>query len=130
MQRQRLAYLFLVVFSLASCAHSVPPRRVPPDARDVIGRQTIERMNVSTAYEVLATRLTRQPSRALRGGATSFELPQAPLIVIDGQRSDIATLHTLPAINVEEIRILQAGEGTTQFGTGATNGVIVIRTRR
>jgi hypothetical protein len=130
MRTQRLANLFLFVLGLASCARSSALPRAVPDARGMISRQTIERMNVNTAYEVLATRLNRQPSRPVRGSATSFERPQAPVVIIDGMWSDVATLHTLPASNVEEIRILNANEGTARYGTGATNGVIVISTRR
>ncbi|MGH7468645.1 MAG: TonB-dependent receptor [Longimicrobiales bacterium] len=121
--------LTTVVVAAAGCA-TLPKDNSPRDTRDQIGRSAIERMNVSTAYDVLATRLNRQPSRALRGSSTSFERPQQPMVMIDGSRSEVAALRTLPASNIEEIRILNATEGTMWYGTGATNGVIVVTTRR
>lgn len=108
---------------------SLPQTGTPREERGVIDRQAIERMNVSTAYEVVATRLNRSPSRAVRGSSTSFERPQEPVIMIDGNRSEVAALRMLPARDIQQMQILNAAEGTQRYGTGATNGVIVITTR-
>ena len=56
--------------------------------------------------------------------------PQQPVVIIDGNRSEVDALRMLPAADIEEIRILNAGEATTRYGTGATNRVIVITTRK
>ncbi len=121
--------LIVAAIAAAGCA-SLPKQTTPRETQNVIGRQAIERMNASTAYDVLALRLNRPPTRAVRGSTTSFERPQEPMIVIDGNRSEVAALRALPANDIEEIQILNAGEGTLRYGTGATNGVIVITTRR
>ena len=128
LRRGRISCLIAAVIAAAGCS-SLPQTETPRDARNVISRQAIERMNASTAYDVVATRLNRSPARAVRGSSTSFERPQEPIIMIDGNRSEVAALRTLPARDIQEIQILTAGEGTQRFGTGATNGVIVITTR-
>jgi len=87
-------------------------------------------MNVSTAYDVLELQLNRSLTGPLRGTATSFERPQEPLVIIDNSRTEVAALRTLPASDIKEIRILDAREGTLLYGTGATNGVIVVVTKR
>jgi hypothetical protein len=66
----------------------------------------------------------------VRGSSTSFERPQEPIIMVDGSRTEVAALRMLPASQIAEIRILNATEGTFHYGTGATNGVIVVTTRR
>ncbi|MEX2285236.1 MAG: TonB-dependent receptor plug domain-containing protein [Gemmatimonadota bacterium] len=129
MRRECVSCLIAAVIAAVGST-SLPQTGTPREERGVIDRQAIERMNVSTAYDVLATRLNRLPSRALRGGATSFEPPQEPMVMIDGNHSEVAALRTLPARDIQEIRILNAGEGTQRYGTGAANGVIVITTRK
>ena len=120
----------LIVAALAAgCASAARPT-TPRSPSNEINRQEIERMNVSTAYDVLETKLNRSLARPLRGGATSFERPQQPLVVIDGNLSEVAALRTLPASNIEGIEILNATEGTMRYGTGATNGVIVIKCKK
>ena len=130
MMRRGCVPSLVVVALVATGCTSLPKQSAPRQEQGVIDRQTIERMNVSTAYDVLATKLNRSPSRAVRGSATSFERPQEPVIMIDGNHSEVAALRTLPASDIQEIRILNAGEGTQRYGTGATNGVIVITTRK
>ena len=50
--------------------------------------------------------------------------------MIDVNHSEVAALRTLPARDIQQIQILNAAEGTYRYGTGATNGVIVITTRK
>ena len=122
------ASLILAVLA-AGCA-SAPRHVATPEQRDLITAQAIERMNVGTAYDVLARHLNRSPSRSVRGGETSFERPQTPIVIIDGNVSEAAELRTLPARVIDSIEILNATEGTMRYGTGATNGVFVIKTRK
>ncbi|MEX2282075.1 MAG: hypothetical protein WEE89_06300 [Gemmatimonadota bacterium] len=120
----------LMVAAINFACATVPPRSPNRASPNVIRSDAIERMNASTAFEIISLKLNRAPTRALRGGAASFERPQEPVIVIDGIRSEIKALHTLPASDIEEIRFLNAGEGMNRFGTGASNGVIEIYTKR
>jgi len=128
-QLNRLA-LPVALIALSACA-SLP--RGPAAARDpqnIITWQAIERMNVSTAHEVMIKRFNRPPAGPLRGSSTSFEGSQEPLVFIDSNVSEVAALRTLPARDIESMEILNAIEGTMRYGTGAVNGVIVIKTKR
>ncbi|MGH7463395.1 MAG: hypothetical protein ACREMA_20495, partial [Longimicrobiales bacterium] len=103
--------LILAWFAIAGCA-STPRKVATLEQRDLITAQAIERMNASTAYDVLARHLNRSPLRSVRGGETSFERPQEPIVIIDGNRSEVNQLRTLPAHYIESIEILNATDGT------------------
>jgi outer membrane cobalamin receptor len=73
---------------------------------------------------------TGQPARLGNRGQSSLLLSSEPLVVIDGVRMvDFRSLNSVPAEIISSIRILAGYEGTTRFGTGAGNGVIVVETR-
>ena len=127
MSRIPAALLTVTVLVTLGCASHQRPA-TPAANRSVITREAIALMKVSTAYDVLVRQLNRSLTGPLRGAATSFERPQEPLVIIDNSRTEVAALRVLPAVDVDEIRILDAREGTLQYGTGATNGVIVVAT--
>lgn len=74
---------------------------------------------------------------ALRGamqvtsrGRNSLTLnPQVLLVVDNVFRLDVASLHEIPAENIELIRIFTAMEATPVYGTEGGNGAIVVQTR-
>ena len=129
MLRVPYALLLITAVAVTGCASlpKEPTRRAP---RGVITREAMDRMKVGTAYEVVARKLNRPLSLGVRGGATSFEQSQEPIVVVDGIRSEFTVLHTLPKFDLESIEILNAVDGTLRYGTGATNGVIVIKTNK
>ncbi|NIR38167.1 MAG: hypothetical protein GWO22_19955 [Actinobacteria bacterium] len=63
---------------------------------------------------------------AAQAGETMY-----PVVHIDGIRqTEIEVLTSLPAREVGEIEYLPGREATTRFGTGYSNGAILVRTRR
>lgn len=71
-----------------------------------------------------------EPARAWRRGRGSIVLNESPLLFVDGVRiSDLRHLDQIPAATVQSIRILTGLNGTTQYGTNAGNGVILVQTR-
>jgi outer membrane cobalamin receptor len=104
----------------------------------MITGEQIRRSGATDAWEALrrtGTHLnmregpTGQPSRLSRRGPSSILLSNEPLVVIDGARMiDFRTLRQVPAQIIASIRILSGHQGTTHYGTGAGNGVIVVET--
>lgn len=125
---------------LSACAG---PTRNPtppgPSGGQVITARAIERSGAKTAWEAL--KLTAQhirfdetgrglPTRMTRRGRSSLLLNDMPPVYVDRTRLvDFRLLDAMPADEIESIHIISAVEATTYYGTDATAGVIVIRTR-
>lgn len=60
-------------------------------------------------------------------GATSSE---QPLLLIDGVRSDLATLKSIDRSRIASVEILKGRAAMQTYGDGAKNGVIVVTTKR
>lgn len=53
-----------------------------------------------------------------------------PIVVLDGIRiTDLSFLSTIPAQHIVRIRVVSGIDGTTFYGTNATQGVIFIDTK-
>jgi outer membrane cobalamin receptor len=111
---------------------------MPEEAR-VITAEQIQRTGANNAWEAIqrtgnhlqATDTGFGEPRDLRWrGHSSVQLSAAPLVYVDGARmSDFRRLRDLPAELIDKILIYGGVAGTTYFGTGGGNGVIVVRTR-
>jgi len=109
------------------------PKVDPPVSgisRDVITAEEIEASQVSNAYDAI---------RKLRGnflsyrGRTSLHGTSSPdpFVFVDDQAfGPIASLKTIPAIQIETIRLYRAWEAQTKFGTGLMGGAIAIHTKQ
>lgn len=125
----RSAPFLVLLTGLIGCV-SVPRVTAPVASRNAITRDAIERTGAQTAVDLLTIYMARSPYRPLRGGPTSVTQSQLPMVVIDGTITDVSSLQTMPARDIEELRILNGIEGSWRYGTGAGNGVIEITTRR
>jgi hypothetical protein len=83
------------------------------------------------AYDVV-TRL--RPNFLVSRGPTTLGAQNAqmyPNVYLDGiPYGDINTLRNIDAAQIAEIRLYQAGEAQTKFGSGNSSGVLAIITRR
>ncbi|MGH7574096.1 MAG: TonB-dependent receptor plug domain-containing protein [Longimicrobiales bacterium] len=71
----------------------------------------------------------RGPVRITRRGRESIYLNESPLLLIDGVKvQDFRTLVSLPARDIESIRILSGAESSVHHGIFAASGAIVVRT--
>ena len=71
----------------------------------------------------LRSRAAPTPAAFRQGGVE-------PALLMDGiLQEGLEQLETLPVRDVRELRFLSASEATTLYGTGYTNGVILVRTR-
>lgn len=136
----RSALGLAVLLLLAACgANQHATSRKSPSEGRVITAEQIRNSGATNAWEALrrvgthlAMRETAngQPARLMNRGPSSILLSNEPLVVIDGVRMiDFRTLNTVPANIISSIRILAGHEGTTRYGTGAGNGVIVVETK-
>ena len=127
----RLTVLVAVVcFTLGACAHSQQPRIGRSYDAQVITEAGIIEANVANAYDAIrklrANFLTYRGRTNLRGSAAS-----QPRVYVDDQPyGTVASLTTIRAVQVAEIRLYRAWEATTRFGTGNMDGVIAVTTRK
>lgn len=132
--------LLLASLSLPGCATLPEPEETEPAvAGQVVTREEIVRSRARTLWDVFrcCTDLRLSEGRDGRAtavshrGSNSMFLSDTPLTFLDGTRvGDIATLATLPAEDLELVRVYSASEAAGRFGFGADNGVIEIVTRR
>jgi hypothetical protein len=109
-------------------ADSAPDRRLGAD-RNVITRSEILPAMLS-AYDVVQY---RRPRWLLgRGTVPSDEgKPETPLVYLEGVRyGTLEALKSINALEVAELRFLDARDATTRLGSGHTTGVILVTLRR
>jgi len=128
--------------SLPGCAslpEPEPEETEPAVAGQVVTREDIVRSRARTLLDVLrcCTDLRLSEGRdgrataVIHRGSNSMLLSDTPLTFLDGTRvGDFTTLATLPADDVQLVRVYSASEAAGRFGFGADNGVIEIVTRR
>jgi len=121
--------LLAVLLGLA-CAPAVAPGRDIAN-RQIITPDEIEALNAANADEVI--RKVR-PNFLSSRGETSLGRSRSsrlPTVYVDGMAfGTVATLRTIPAMQIESIRLYRSWEATTRFGLGNTSGVIEITTKR
>jgi outer membrane receptor protein involved in Fe transport len=123
--------VLLAALSLAAiaCAH---PQGGPADVvnSQLITEDEIERSQTVTAYE--AVQKLRSSFLTYRG-ETSLDKSKSqpyPTVYVDGQRfGPIGSLLSIPALDVESIRLYRSWDATTKFGSGNMGGVIAVTTR-
>ena len=106
---------------------------------EVFTAEDIAKTGATTAWEAMArlvkyaifTETSRgEPDRIRRRGASSINLHEDMLVLVDGIRvMDVRSLGDLPAGVIRRIQVLSGLDGTTRYGTGAGDGVILISTR-
>ncbi len=128
----------ILVLAVGACAHGSPrPARPEPGSSRVITREQILRSGAVDAWQALkhfATFLEikenrRGEGRVYQRGRASFLLSSELMLVVDeAQVADFQYLRQIPAETIDYIRVLKGPEGTAAYGTGAGNGVVVVRT--
>lgn len=133
---------------LASCAallgacHPLPrTAAMGPRSGDeiVITAEQIAQYRVRTAWEAVkrgAPQLTYQqnssgePQSIQQRGRASLYLDQTPMLFVDGVHvSEISALQQIPSEHVARIRILTGLAATTEYGTHAGGGAILVETK-
>lgn len=137
----KMRWLFLVLTALLSTAScGIKPRPATPSegGGTIITREQVEKTGARTMWEALTRTVrythfqesgTGKPERIRRRGPSSIVLSDDMPIFIDRVRvNQIQVLASLPARDIESIRILNGVQATTFYGTNAGDGVILIRT--
>jgi len=110
-----------LAMACASGGQQAGPSR---SSRSVITAEELQTIDVSDAYEaVQRLRSAWLRPRVGRGSPIA--------VFIDGVRSgEIDRLRQIPFITIREIRFIDPSDATTRWGTGYTNGAIMVITRR
>lgn len=128
MKRARMLALS-VALGVMGCASA--GNTLSATSSNVISQEEIVRVSPGNAYEVIR-RL--RPKFLLAHGSTTLEaqgLSAYPNVYLDGLTyGDINSLRNLDATQIGEIRMYPPAEAQTRFGSGNSNGVIGITSRR
>ena len=136
----RSVFSFLAVTLVAACATAPVRDATAPKEREgpIITREDIERSGARDGWEALRwgrTHLNFQsvregsPTRVTHRGVDSFIIDPEVLLIVDGAHMQgLSFLENIPANNIEYIQILAARVGVVKYGTGAGNGVVVVKT--
>jgi TonB-dependent SusC/RagA subfamily outer membrane receptor len=104
----------------------------------LITREEIERSGAVDAFDAIKragsylniSERKRGDIRITERGRSSFLLsPQILLVVDDVMMTNLNALHDIRAENLDWIRVMTGAEATSQYGTDAANGVVVVATR-
>ena len=107
--------------------------------REVYTSEDVARTGAVTIWEAL-DRLVKYavftetsrgaPDRIRRRGASTINLREDMMVVVDGLKIlDVTALDEMPAGIITRIEVLSGLDGTTRYGTNATDGVILVSTR-
>jgi len=112
--------------SLGACASM---HHVDPADRNVITTAEIQSANVATAYDLIA--MYRANFLNSRGpNSILLKQPKEPTVYLDNvEFGTIASLRTIQASNIAEIRFIEGWDAMTKYGSDHIAGVIQIYTR-
>lgn len=120
----------MIVTAVLGCSTPKVESAGPADSH-IITREEIEASHTATAYE--AIQKLRANFLSYRG-ETSISKTNSqpyPTVYVDGQEfGPISSLRSIPASQVETIRLYRSWEATTKYGTGNMGGVIAVTTRQ
>lgn len=112
----------LLALTLTGCAGGGGTSQgTPRGSADRIIEAEMEGIHQLSAYE--AVQRLRPRWLVTRTGA-------APQVHVDGTIQSVEVLRTLRAVDVQEMRFLNAADATTRFGTNYVSGVILVTTKR
>lgn len=128
-----------LLLSLTACASlSGGGIDAAPTEGKLITANMIERSGADNAWEALQRNGTHlslretangEPTKMTYRGHNSIVLSSTPLLVVDGARMvEFTYLRNVPAVMIDNIRVLNGISGTKYYGTGGGNGVVVVTT--
>lgn len=135
--RHLAAILLLACVAIPAAAQNDPATKPAKVKRqpNVISIEEIEqiRADATDAYDIvkrLRPQFLRSRGANSFGNAAGGRSAAVPKLVVDGAPvGDITLLSQIPAITVREIRYLNGGDATTQYGTGYDGGAVLVFTR-
>ena len=128
----RLVLLFVVgTLTLSACGTSGEGSRASL-AKEVLLAEEIAQSSAVTAYD--AVRLRRPGFLQTRGPKSMYASSRSsvrPSVYLNGlYHGELETLNTIAAVEIQEIRYIDAKNATLLYGTGHVAGVIMVITKR
>lgn len=90
----------------------------------------IQSSSLISKIEGLAPGMSTYNNQISIRGVSSFAVDATPLLVIDGQPATGMSMNDINPENIENITVLKDAAATSLYGVRASNGVIVITTKR
>lgn len=119
-------FSLLVIGTLLAAA----PAHAQKKQRDLVKRDEImasaqREEDLFTALRSLRPRFLERPT-GIRTIGNSMTLPT--IVVMDGKRmGDLETLRSIIASTVDEVRYMEPSKATTEFGSAAGGGAVVVK---
>jgi hypothetical protein len=123
------ACLGLVLLLLAGCGSSHESGRTP-SSREVLTAEEISKSGALTAYDAIRIRrpafLTPQGPKTT---GTATRSTMHPAVYLNGMYyGEVESLKDISALNIKDIRYIEAKDATIMYGTGHVAGVIMVST--
>ena len=123
----RLIALALIAAGCASSSSSSAPR--PSRNRNIISQEEIDQSHASTGFELVQS--LRPEFLRSRGVTSTADSPSSgglPSVYVNGSfYGPLASLSSISAATIHEVRFTNGRDATTKYGTGVANGVIEIQ---
>lgn len=119
----------VAALNLGACVHA-PPASEGSGDRLLITQDEVEQSHGKDAYDVI--RRVRAEFLSYRGATTISRTSSGyPTVYVDETRyGDFEILHSIPAIQISQIRMYRSWEATTEFGINNMGGVIHVTTKK
>lgn len=130
MKRWFMVIGMLALASTASAQDQAPKREKPKSGgANLITQAEIEYAQVSNAFDAIQ-RLRPRMLQKRMGPATDRGEAAEIVVYVDGARYGfLDQLSNIPAEKIKEIRYLNPADATTRYGTGHTEGVILVTSK-
>lgn len=140
---RRFCSIALTVAAVGQMLGACGPTALHPDPATrhearLISRDDIERSGAVDAFDALKRAgsflsISERKNGDLQvseRGRSSFLLSPQILLIVDGvMMQNLNVLHDIRADNVEWMRVMTGAEATPEYGTDASNGVLLVATR-
>ena len=129
---KRWFYVFGSLFLLSgtSQAQDAAKKEKPKSGgANLITQAEIEYVNVSNAFEAIQRLRPRMLQRRLGSSTDKGEAGEIVVFVDNAKYGYPDQLTSISADRIREIRYINASDATTRYGTGYTEGVILILTK-
>ncbi|HEX6575425.1 MAG TPA: TonB-dependent receptor plug domain-containing protein [Gemmatimonadaceae bacterium] len=125
--RSSAVALSLVLFG---CGGPKAPGPGLPIMPNVITAQEIESSKAANAYDVIKKLRGNFLSYRGRTSMNNTSSPDPVVFVDDQAYGPLASLRTIPAAQIETIRLYRTWEAQTKYGRGLMGGAIAIETKQ
>ena len=129
----------VITLGLQGCATLQAPPENEEEAGRLITSEEIMKTGASSAWDAIKVTVRfatfsenwdGEADRIRTRGQSSLAMKEDMRIYVDGIKViNMVDLQLMPATDIAEMRVLNGIDGTTRYGTGNVDGIILIKTK-